>query len=148
MSPGHAGLCRPRRCPAPHPGAKSPASRARQANSSERQTLRWREPDSNSRFRSEKRGHHEPSWRSDLGGRIARSLSRCTTDCGSKGRIWTLDPYSSCPNGIGVKTRFSRGVAEINTGGDEAAFILRDQRCHADAACGYRAIDDLYMFIG
>ena len=28
-----------------------------------------------------------------------------------------------------------------------AAFILRDQRCHADAARGYRAIDDLYMFI-
>ena len=28
-----------------------------------------------------------------------------------------------------------------------AAFILRDQRCHADEACGYRAIDDLYMFI-
>src|SRR5262249_31968422 len=27
------------------------------------------------------------------------------------------------------------------------AFILRDQRCHADEACGYRAIDDLYMFI-
>ena len=28
-----------------------------------------------------------------------------------------------------------------------AAFILRDQRCHADQACGYRAVDDLYMFI-
>jgi hypothetical protein len=28
-----------------------------------------------------------------------------------------------------------------------AAFILRDQRCHADQACGYRAIDDLHMFI-
>src|SRR5215813_2033922 len=29
-----------------------------------------------------------------------------------------------------------------------AAFILRDQRCHADEAGGYRAIDDLHMFIG
>ena len=28
-----------------------------------------------------------------------------------------------------------------------AAFILRDQRCHADEASGYRAIDDLCMFI-
>jgi hypothetical protein len=28
-----------------------------------------------------------------------------------------------------------------------AAFILRDQRCHADGARGYREIDDLYMFI-
>jgi hypothetical protein len=28
-----------------------------------------------------------------------------------------------------------------------AAFIMRDQRCHADEARGYRAIDDLYMFI-
>src|SRR5262249_23259924 len=28
-----------------------------------------------------------------------------------------------------------------------AAFIMRDQRCHADEACGYREIDDLYMFI-
>jgi hypothetical protein len=28
-----------------------------------------------------------------------------------------------------------------------AAFILRDQRCHADETCGYRAIDDLHIFI-
>jgi hypothetical protein len=28
-----------------------------------------------------------------------------------------------------------------------AAFILRDQRCHADEARGYTAIDDLQMFI-
>src|SRR5262249_57866910 len=111
------------------PGFADPSAGIETSGTASSQTGRWREPDSNSRFRSEKRGHHEPSWRSDLGGRIARSLSRCTTDCGSKGRIWTLDPYSSCPNGIGVKTRFSRGVAEINTGGDEAAFILRDHRC-------------------
>jgi hypothetical protein len=29
-----------------------------------------------------------------------------------------------------------------------AAFILRDQRCHTDEACRYRAIDDLHVFIG